>query len=261
MTEVERINEEHRACEDATGGSVGERRGERMTGAEEERVETAYHEAGHAVALYALGFDLGGATIVSGRDHLGRVGTPTNEAVAERLDVLEYLGEDGETYLMRQIVLAFSGVKSVEILTGQDHDPRAGDVQFWLPGSDWHRLNTWLPMLAAPEDYPSVYDKTWDEAERVLRENWGAVSAVAAALLERGELDAATLRSTLREADCARDDAPIRRVVLIIEGDLLRERRMQLMVEGDPGNELEGVQERIERNGRELQELYGEEDG
>ena len=37
-----------------------------------ERTETAYHEAGHAVALYALGFDLGDATIVASEDNLGR---------------------------------------------------------------------------------------------------------------------------------------------------------------------------------------------
>lgn len=231
-----------------------------MTGTGEERVETAYHEAGHAAALYALGFDLGGASIVPEGDHLGRLGTPRAEAVAERQDMLEYLGEDGETYMMRQIVVAFSGVRAVEVLTGQDHDPRTSDVQFWLPGSDFDRLNTWLPMLAAPKDYPLVYDQAWAEAERVLRENWSAVVAAAEALLERGELDAAILRSVLEGAGCARDDAPIRRVELVLEGDLLRERRLELMEKGDPDNEMESLQERILRTDGELRELRREEE-
>lgn len=224
-----------------------------------EREETAYHEAGHAAAVYALGFDLGGVTIVSGEDYLGRLSTPRAEAVAERQDMLEYLGEDGETYMMRQIMVAFSGVKAIEMLTGQEHDPRASDVQFWWPGSDWNRLNTWLPMLAAPEDQPKVYDEAWDETERVLRENWHAVEAVAQALLDREELDAEALRSILEEAGCARDDAPIRRVVLEIEGDLLRERRFELRDGGDSEDEMEELEKRIADTDRELDELRGEE--
>ncbi len=225
-----------------------------------EREETAYHEAGHAVALYALGFDLGGASIVADGDHLGRVVTPMDEAVAQRLDVLEYLGEDGETYMERQIMAALSGVKAVEILTGREHNPQASDVQFWLPGSDWNRLNRWLPMLAAPKDYPKVYGEAWTEAERVLRDNWQAVVAVAQALLERGELDAAALRTTLERAGCARDEVTVSWVTLTINRDVLMERLMRLEEEGDPDNEMEAVLERIERGDRELRRLRGEEE-
>ncbi len=225
----------------------------------DERVETAYHEAGHAVALYSLGFDLGDASIVAEGVSLGRVGTPMEEAVAERLDVLEYLGEDGETFAVRQIMVAFSGVKAVEVLTKREHDPRASDVQFSLPGSDWSRLNLWMPMVAGPDEHSEVYDRAWREAERVLRQNWEAVRAVADALLERGGLDVATLRAALSEAGCDRDEAPIRRVALEIEGDMLRERRFELMEEGDPNNEMEEVQERIERGDRELRQLRGKE--
>jgi hypothetical protein len=226
-----------------------------------QRTEIAYHEAGHAVALHALGFDLGDASIVASEDHLGRVGTPIEEAVAERLDMLEYLGDDGQLFMVRQIAVAFAGVKAEEILTGREQDPRSANMQTWLPGSDWSRLNIWLPMAAGSEELSLVYDQAWDEAERVLRENWGAVRALAEALLDRQELTAAAVRSVLEEAGCARDEAPIRRVVLEVQGDKLRERRVTLMTEGDPENELEGLQERIARTDTELETLRQEEMG
>jgi hypothetical protein len=47
-----------------------------MNEAEALRVETAYHEAGHAVALYALGLDVGDASIAANEDSAGRVGMP-----------------------------------------------------------------------------------------------------------------------------------------------------------------------------------------
>jgi hypothetical protein len=148
-----------------------------------DRMETAYHEAGHATALHALGFDLGDASIVAAEGHLGRVATPLDEALIDRLDMLEYLGEDGQTFMVRQIAVAFSGVKAVEILTGRGLDPKSPDMDTRLPGSDFYSLNTWLPMAAGPEDPSIVYNQAWDEAERVLRENWDAVRAVADALL------------------------------------------------------------------------------
>jgi hypothetical protein len=224
-----------------------------------ETTEVAYHEAGHAAALYALGFDLGDASVVPSDDHLGRMGTPIEEAVAERLDMLEYLGDDGQVFIVRQIAVAFAGVKAEEILTSREYDPRSPNLQTWLPGSDLYRLNMWLPMAAGPEEQTLVYNQAWDEAEHVLRENWEAVGTVAEALLEYKELDAAAVRSILEKAGCARDDAPIRRVYLEVQGDKLRERRQELRTEGDPENEMESLQEEIARINNELETMRREE--
>lgn len=226
-----------------------------------ERTETAYHEAGHAAALYALGLDLGDTSIVPSEDAHGRMGTPIDEALDDRQDMLEYLGEDGQMFMVRQIAVAFAGVIAVEILTGREHDPQSADTQTQLPGSDWYRLNKWLPMAAGPGEMSEVYNQAWDEAERVLRENWDAVRAVAEALLERQELSAADVRSILEEAGCTRDDAPIRRVYLEVKGDKLRERRSELRTQGDPKNEMEGLQERIASVDDELEILRQEETG
>jgi len=73
-----------------------------------ERTETAYHEAGHAVALYALGFDLGDVSIVASEEHLGLIGIPIDKALADRLDMLKF-SEDGETFIVRRIAGVFAG--------------------------------------------------------------------------------------------------------------------------------------------------------
>jgi hypothetical protein len=66
-------------------------------------------------------------------------------------------------------------------------------------------------------------------------------------------------RSILEEAGCARDDAPIRRVYLEVQGDLLRERRSELRTEGDTENEMEGLQARLASIDAELEELHSDE--
>jgi hypothetical protein len=224
-----------------------------------ERTETAYHEAGHAVALYSLGFDLGDVSIVPSEEHLGLIGIPIDEALADRLDMLKF-SDDGETFIVRRIAGVFAGVRAVEILTGREHDPRSSDTQTSFPDSDWSQLNLWLPLAEEdPDEQPLFYDQAWDEAEHVLRENWGAVRALAEALLERQELSAAAVRSILQEAGCARDEAPIRRVVLEVQEDKLRERLHKLMSEGDPENEMEGLQERLASTKNEWELLRQEE--
>jgi hypothetical protein len=225
-----------------------------------ERTETAYHEAGHAATLYALGFDLGDASIVAGEDHLGRMGTPIDEDLVDRLAVMRDLAEDREKFIVRQIAVAFAGVRAVEILTGREHDPQSSDMQKWIPGSDSSRLKVWLPLAEEdPVEQPLFYDQAWDEAKLVLRENWDAVRALAQALLEHEELDAADVRSILEEAGCTRDDAPVRRVYLEVMGEKLREQRSELRTQGDPENEMEGLQEMIASMDDELKALRQEE--
>ena len=133
-------------------------------------------------------------------------------------------------------------------------------MQIWLPGSDASRLKLWLPLADEdPEEQPLFYDRAWNEAKRVLQENWGAVRALAEALLEHEELDAVAVRSVLEEAGCARDYAPVRRVFLEVEGERLREQRSKLRTQGDPENQMEGLQERIASTDNELDALRPEE--
>jgi len=263
-----------------------------MNEAEGWREETAYHEAGHVVALYAQGFDLGDASIAANMDSVGRVATPLPKALSERLDVLEYMGNDGEEFAMRQIVVAFSGVKAIEILTGRVSAINP-DTEPELVGSDYWRLSIWLPMLGPPAGDRDIYNNTQDlynpssqahtdeaqaRTDRLLRENWNAVRSVAEALLEHGEMEAGAIRSVLEKAGCARDDAPIRRVFLEVEQDRLLEedsehihRVLYMQNEGRPEHEIEaeisGLNQEYEekvrrylRNAQELETLRGKED-
>lgn len=221
-----------------------------------ERIETAYHEAGHVVAMHALGFDLGDTSITADQDSAGRIASPHPD---DRLfDVLEYMGEDGQEFMLRQVAVALSGVRAVELLSGRT-DEMSADTWTQLPGSDYSLLNQWLPRLGTTGEWDAIMQRAWEQVDRVLRGNWSAVRAVEETLLEREELDAATLRSLLEESGCSRDDAPIRRVVLDDKAERLRERRDELLKESEPKNEIVGVERELEQTVRELEEL--QEDG
>lgn len=225
-----------------------------MSEAEAQREETAFHEAGHVVALYAQGFDLGAASIGADLDFVGRVASPIPEFLRDRLDILEYMGEGGEEYIKRQTIVALSGVKAIEILTGsvKDIDP---DSETQLGGSDYSRLNLWLPLLGPPDEYEAILNDLQARTDRVLQQNWNAVRKVAEALLESEDMATEEVRSVLEEAGCARDYTPIRRVHLSVEMDRLRDRRLELM------QEIQGVEERILAVESELASLPPEAQG
>lgn len=219
------------------------------------RVETAYHEAGHAVALYRLGFDVESASIAPDGGSQGRVARGFPEVLLDRLDILEYSGEDGREFARRQIVGAFSGVKAIEILTNRTDTSYSLDTETLYQGSDWSQLNLWLPFVGRSEEYQTIYEQALDEADRVLRENWDTVMAVAEALLEREDLDAQALHTLFEKTGCSRSDAPIRRLLLGLEHDRLLERHGELSVEGDPKHESEGLEQRMLRIEEELEVL------
>ena len=70
-----------------------------------------------------------------------------------------------------------------ELLTGEpvgEHDLNV----MQLPGTDWSGIANLFVELGQ-----DALEQAHDEAERVLRDNWHAVEAVAEALLERETLD------------------------------------------------------------------------
>lgn len=225
-----------------------------MSDTEARREETAYHEAGHAVAFYRLGLDVESASIAPEGDSLGRVARPLPETLVNRLDVLDY-SEDGREFARHMIVGAFSGVKVVEILTGCDYDPHSLDTRPMFPGSDWSELNLWLPLIGPPKEYERIYEQAWDEADRVLRESWDTVVAVAEALLERETLDEPALRTIFEYTDCSLVDARVRCLLLDLERDLFCERGTALVMEGGSEREIHDLEQKVQRIDEELERL------
>ncbi|MBA2692545.1 MAG: hypothetical protein H0U65_08645 [Rubrobacter sp.] len=147
---------------------------------EQERL-TAYHEAGHIVAAYASGLEVGWATIEPTEDALGRAHTPLRDDIAY---VWECSNEsEDDEYLEKHLVCLVAGAKAEELLTGEEHD---------LEGTDFERAADFVLHLAGSEEERQleVSGKAFDEAERLLRRNWHVVERLAAQLAEHRTLSA-----------------------------------------------------------------------
>lgn len=158
-------------------------------------VETAYHEAGHAVVAYHRGLPMEGADIVATGDRAGvlKMGEPP-----AYWDAGAY-GELMKAWYFGAVMVRFAGTQAVELLTGKavgEHDPNV----MQLPGSDWSGVAAMFGELEQ-----DGLQRAYDEAERVLRDNRHAVKAVAEALLEHEALDKGELYAVLDGAGCARD--------------------------------------------------------
>ncbi len=94
-------------------------------------------------------------------------------------------------------------------------------------------------MLGRPEEWETITQQAEDEADRILRKKWANVTAIAEALMDRGELDAGALHTIFEETGCSRADASIRRLLLDLERMLLYESDNQLIEEGAPRHEIE----------------------
>ena len=145
---------------------------------------TAYHEAGHLVAGYVLGLEYHGATIKPGEGYAGAAYIPL-------INKMRYDPDgDEEDYLYWHVLVYYAGPKAVELLNGSPLPPDDPNLDLGRYGSDRFHVGTIVQSLAGPsEEEQVVLDETAQkETESLLRDNWGAVEAVAAALLERETL-------------------------------------------------------------------------
>jgi ATP-dependent Zn protease len=154
----------------------------------------AYHEAGHAVVITALGGHVASATIVpevgpGGRvllghvAHTGGAGLPASEGdVFYRIE--------------RLVAMAMAGAIAVAIAEGARHaDWWKGAQDDW---ADAERIATWR----APDDHERALYLRWCEARtwNLLTEHWPAVERVAEALVLHETLDHAQLVTLIAAA-------------------------------------------------------------
>lgn len=212
---------------------------------------TAYHEAGHAVALYAKGIPILIVSIVEDEGSRGRV-------VQEKEP--EYWRHwDGARENMRALLVSdLAGVQAVEKLTGQPARSNVPNMDVGMHGSDYRNaVTTALEELAGNDEAQRAeeWKQAEIEAEWLLRKNWTAVEAVAEQLLGYKTLDAAALKAVLEDADCERDDSAVRRAFMEEEHEQLVGRRFRLVMRIEKLNNTGAAENEIKAVYQELQDV------
>jgi Peptidase family M41 len=135
------------------------------------KVQTAYHEAGHAVVAYFMGLTIEGVSIVEeDEESRGLCFTPLPEGFQpdeQREGTVEIL----ESHL----AACLAGAVAQEMYTGET-------VQ--LEGNDLDGATHLMVSL----DY-TCSDEVEQRAKDILRREWAAVEELAARLLEQGEIN------------------------------------------------------------------------
>ncbi len=153
------------------------------------RESTAYHEAGHAVAGYVLGRYFLSVSIVTEGSSAGRCN------FVARPDTFDPWRRDAATraWLEIEVITDLAGGIAERIATGVDNLAgmaadvySAMDTATYVTGNEKQRL----AYLARAEA----------RAESILRQYWGAVQALADALLRLGQLEYPQARAIIESS-------------------------------------------------------------
>jgi hypothetical protein len=152
----------------------------------------AYHEAGHAVALFALGGDLAAVSIAGGEGARGRVHRPTFPAPpapdGDGAGAARWRAADGREAMTIALLAA---CRAEERATGSC-DSRAAAF-------DRQQAETYARHRPTPN--PAAYLQWAQErAAALISEQWPAVEALAQALLVHREVEGDQARRIVREA-------------------------------------------------------------
>ena len=143
-------------------------------------IQTAYHEAGHAVISYELGFNVKRVTIVPGEDSLGHM-KPRGYLQLHRLEGKIPTGEQLGRYHDR-IVILLAGTEAQ-----RRYNPRSvRNLHRHLPGSDYQRVNELLMHLHGEDEGRAAFRYLKIRARNFVSHetNWVRIEGLANALLE-----------------------------------------------------------------------------
>ncbi len=140
------------------------------------KVETAYHEAGHAVVAHFTGLAFETVSIIEDDESWGRCRTPLPEGFQP-----DEQGEGSLEVLKNHLAVRFAGAAAQEIFTG-------GFVE--VEGNDLNGALHLVGSLAGNTDQMNAeLEEARQRAKGILHREWASVEALAARLLEQGELD------------------------------------------------------------------------
>lgn len=153
----------------------------------------AYHEAGHIVVGQVHGLEVRGIT-VSEKD--GHADVPVNLESA--------FGDEGESYLERQLDCYFAGVLAEEILIGEEIEFCPGGVYT----NDWNGAADCVELLAGRDLnlQGRISERSRSGVKAILDKNWDRVTALANAALERGTLSCKQVIEILAKRNVGADN-------------------------------------------------------
>lgn len=158
----------------------------------------AYHEAGHAVASYVLRVPFASVSIIEDDDSNGRV--MNDEQFQRRLVEMVTTVTRWDTRTLKRIdnyiVTLMAGDAAVELLTNK---PIKMDDWDLVRGADLRAASDILLSLGVTDQVDEI-EKFRLKARVVLMNNWGAIIALASALLESKELSGRKAREIIKGA-------------------------------------------------------------
>jgi hypothetical protein len=185
---------------------VGGFAGRHLQGLDDEAVAesvrgNAYHQAGHAVVcclLYGARV-VKSASIIADDEKLGEM----IRFSALPIPLTYRSLRDGrrepippDALVDAEGVFAYAGIAAEDLLSGRgepaDDGPGGESARTRAKatgGDDRERLAKLASTLGRERPADRFFDAYWEEARRLLRENWSSVERVAAALLEHGKLN------------------------------------------------------------------------
>jgi hypothetical protein len=162
---------------------------------DEERGETAYHEAAHMVAAWEQGLSVLGATIVPDPEagYAGRVITP----IEEQVHYAYWTNE--RDYLYAHLVTRYAGVVASELYTNEPTPPEAIVVSLQSIGSDYYEIAGYILDLGGDEEQSQtdVGKAALRHATNLVSVQWSNISSIAHTLMERDTLDERECRQVL----------------------------------------------------------------
>lgn len=158
---------------------------------------TAYHEAGHAVANTILRRSFGYVTIVpSGDGILGHVRTgKILKSIRERLewDGLSWTTSRERRWVEREI-MTYYAAEAAEVALGNEHET--------LSSSDFDHIARWvLYSIPGEKERNAFVARLWERTLKLIKDptNWVTIEELAAALLKRRRMSAQAVRKLIRE--------------------------------------------------------------
>ena len=153
------------------------------------KAHTAYHEAGHAVAGYLLGRDFLSVSITTEGNSAGRCN------FIARPDTFDPWNRDQATrrWLEIEVITDLAGGIAERMATGFDN--LAG-----MEGDVYSVLDTATFVTSNKKQRLAYLARAEARAELILRQHWGAVQALAEALLRIGELEYAEARAIIESS-------------------------------------------------------------
>jgi ATP-dependent Zn protease len=167
------------------------------------REATAYHEAGHIVAAYDIGIEVGSSTIVACKatQSLGHTDLrPLLESCQEYRDAIRAWAQKSGSWtqgqekaraeLMDQAMMLMAGPVAQTLLTG------ACLYEVWKRDADKTVVRC---IESDSQDAGALLEEASERAKRLLVQKWFLVEAVADALLKHETLSSAQVEKIVQE--------------------------------------------------------------